>query len=624
MRVFGTAGHVDHGKSTLVKRLTGIDPDRLAEEKARQMTIDLGFAWLPLHTGEMLGLVDVPGHRDFIENMLAGVGGIDAVLLVIAADEGVMPQTREHLAILDLLGIQHGLVALTKIDMIDDPDWISLIESDVRGVLAGTTLADVPIVPVSARTGMGIDELLAYIHNLLNHLPPRGGQQSPRLPIDRVFSVSGFGTVVTGTLLGSPLRIGDAVELQPSGLEARIRTLHSYNQPVEIAQPGSRVAVNLAGVDKEQVQRGEVVSLPGVLTPSQLIDVRFRHLPDTGRPLLHNAEVKVFVGTAESVGHVRLLADEFLAPGVESWLQIRLEAPLAVAQGDRLILRYPSPPQTIGGGVIVNPHPARRWKRFQDEVIQDLQTRAQGTPAERLAQAANQPEPLRLDVLRSELGLSDVEFDAALAQAIEDGQVRQFAEEFVWGTGQLQQIHDRLLAELSAFHLAVPLRPGMPREELRNRLGLSPLAFNLVLSFSDQIVAQGSIARLASHQVTFTPRQQAQIAALTAQMSAAPYTPPSVAQAQEIVGEKVLYALLELGDLVQVNEDVIFSGAVYAEMVEAVLNIIDTHGNVTAANLRDRFNTTRKYAIGLLEHLDALGMTKRVGDTRVRGHRSYG
>jgi len=226
-----------------------------------------------------------------------------------------MPQTREHLAILDLLGIQHGLVALTKIDMIDDPDWISLIEGDVRGVLSGTTLADMPIVSVSARTGTGIDELLAHIHNLLNHLPPRGGQRSPRggqrsprLPIDRVFSVSGFGTVVTGTLLGSPLRIGDAVELQPSGLEARVRTLHSYNQPVEIAQPGSRVAVNLAGIDKEQVQRGEVVSLPGALTPTQLIDVRFRHLPDVGRPLLHNAEVKVFVGTAESVGYVRLLS----------------------------------------------------------------------------------------------------------------------------------------------------------------------------------------------------------------------------------------------------------------------------------------------------------------------------
>lgn len=622
MRVFGTAGHVDHGKSTLVKRLTGIDPDRLAEEKARQMTIDLGFAWLPLPTGEILGLVDVPGHRDFIENMLAGVGGIDAVLLVIAADEGIMPQTREHLAILDLLGIQHGLVALTKIDMIDDPDWINLIESDVRGVLAGTTLADVPIVPVSARTGTGIDELLAHIHNLLNHLPPRGGQQSPRLPIDRVFSVSGFGTVVTGTLLGSQLRIGDTVELQPSGLEARVRTLHSYNQPVEIAQSGSRVAVNLAGIDKEQVQRGEVVTLPGAMIPTQLIDVSFRHLPDTGRPLLHNAEVKVFVGTAESIGYVRLLADESLAPGAESWLQIRLEAPLAVAQGDRLILRYPSPPQTIGGGVIVNPHPMRRWKRFQDAVIQDLQTRAQGTPAERLVQATNQPEPTRLDALRSELGLSETEFDAALSQAIEDGQVRRFPEEFVWGVGRIQQIHDHLLAELNAFHLALPLRPGMPREELRNRLGLSSLAFNLVMSFSDQVVAQGSIVRLTSHQVTFTPRQQEQIAALNTQMSAAPYTPPSVAQAQEIVGEKVLYALLELGDLVQVNEDVIFSGAVYAEMVEAVLSIIDAQGNVTAANLRDRFNTTRKYAIGLLEHLDALGVTKRVGDTRVRGHRS--
>jgi selenocysteine-specific elongation factor len=622
MRVFGTAGHVDHGKSTLVKRLTGIDPDRLAEEKARQMTIDLGFAWLALPNGEMLGLVDVPGHRDFIENMLAGVGGIDAVLLIIAADEGIMPQTREHLAILDLLGIQHGLIVLTKIDMIDDPDWIGLIEADVRSVVAGTTLADAPILPVSARTGAGIDILLAHTHQLAADFPPRKGQQSPRLPIDRVFSISGFGTVVTGTLLGGTMSVGDAVELQPSGLEARVRALHSYNQPVETAQPGSRVAVNLAGLDKDQVRRGEVVTQPGTLQPTLLVDVQFRHLPDTGRPLQHNAEVKVFTGTAESVGHVRLLADEFLAPGAESWLQIRLETPLVLAQGDRFILRYPSPPQTIGGGVIVNPHPAGRWRRFQEAVIADLETRAQGTPAERLAQAADQPEPVRWEALQSMLGLPPDESRSALAAALESGWVLKFPDGLIWSVGRVQTLLDRLLQELTAFHQATPLRPGMPREELRGRLGLSSLAFNLLLSTSDQVGVQGSIARLASHQVTFTPRQQAQIAALNTQMAAAPYTPPSLAQVQEIVGEKVLYALLELGDLVQVNEDVIFGGAVYAEMVEAVLSIIDAQGNVTAANLRDRFNTTRKYAIGLLEHLDALGVTKRVGDTRVRGHRS--
>jgi selenocysteine-specific elongation factor len=554
--------------------------------------------------------------------MLAGVGGIDAVLLVIAADEGIMPQTREHLAILDLLGIQHGLVALTKIDMIDDPDWIGLIEADVRNALAGTTLADVPILPVSARTGAGIDDLLAHIHHLVTGLPPRIGQQLPRLPVDRVFSISGFGTVVTGTLSAGQLRIGDAVQLQPSGLEARVRALHSYNQPVEIAQPGSRVAVNLAGVDKDQVRRGNVVALPGSLTPTHLIDVSFRHLPDAGRPLQHNAEVKVFAGTAESLGHVRLLADEALPPGAESWLQIRLEEPLALAQGDRFILRYPSPPQTIGGGLIVNPHPARRWKRFQETVLQDLQTRAQGTPAERLAQSADQAEPLKLDALRVELGLSASDFDMALTEAIAAGWVRLFPEDVIWGVGRLQMALDHLLAELGAYHQAAPLRPGMLREELRGRLGLSPPAFNLLLSASDQAVAQGSIARLTTHQVTFTARQQAQIDSLNAQMNAAPYTPPSLPQAQEIVGEKVLYALLELGELVQVADDVIFSGPVYAEMVNAVLAIIDSQGNVSAANLRDRFNTTRKYAIGLLEHLDVLGITKRVGDARVRGHRS--
>jgi selenocysteine-specific elongation factor len=398
MRVIGTAGHVDHGKSTLVRRLTGIDPDRLAEEKAREMTIDLGFAWLKMPDDSVVGIVDVPGHRDFIENMLAGVGGIDAVLLVIAADEGVMPQTREHLAILNLLSIEHGIIVLTKTDMVDDAEWLELVQQEVRDVLQGTTLADAPIVPVSAHTGAGIDALITSLAALLAELPSRPDYGTPRLPIDRVFTMSGFGTVVTGTLTGGALRVGDEVELFPDAVTARVRGLQSYKQSVPLAYPGSRVAVNLSGVDKQRVTRGAVLALPDSLHPSTLVDVWLRFLSDAPRPLFHNAEVKVFAGTTECSAHVRLLNDEQVAPGQDAWVQLRLDRPLALAQGDRYIIRFPSPAETVGGGLIVNPTPAHRWRRFQARVIDDLKTRMAGTPAQRIAHAApdrNRPRLLR-------------------------------------------------------------------------------------------------------------------------------------------------------------------------------------------------------------------------------------
>lgn len=619
MRVVGTAGHVDHGKSTLVKRLTGIDPDRLVEEKAREMTIDLGFAWLQLPDGQMVGLIDVPGHRDFIENMLAGVGGIDAALLVIAADEGVMPQTREHLAILDLLGIHHGLVVLTKTDLVDDPEWLELVERDVQEVLAGTGLAGAEIIRVSGRTGAGLPLLLERLAALLADMPPRTDYRTPRLPIDRVFTMSGFGTVVTGTLLGGSLRTGEEVEIQPRGLRARIRGLQSYKQTVAIAEPGSRVAVNLAGVDKRLIERGDVLSLPGQLQATVLADLRFRYLPDVGRPLKHQAEVKFFVGAAEALGWVRLLGVETLPPGAEGWLQIQLAAPLALAQGDRFILRYPSPPQTIGGGVVVNPNPGRRWRRFQPQVIEQLETRMLGTPAERLAQAAGQP--MRRAALQQRVGLSEAELEAAIQDGLNQGLLVElptgdYVSAAVWA-GWMRRIED----EVSAFHAAEPLRVGMPREQLRSRLGLKVPVLNALLDMQDRVIAEKDILRLAGHRVTFSADQVNAINSLNQMMEAHPYTPPSFAEAAQIVGEDVLRALIELGEVVQVQPDVILARRVYDEMVNAVFQMIDDGGQVTAAELRDRFGTTRKYAIGLLEYLDAAGITRRVGDGRVRGPR---
>jgi selenocysteine-specific elongation factor len=584
------------------------------------MTIDLGFAWLKLSTGETVGIVDVPGHRDFIENMLAGVGGIDAVLLVIAADEGVMPQTREHLAILDLLGIQHGLIVLSKTDMVDDPDWLELIEHDVRDVLAGTTLDGAGVVHVSARTGAGISDLRQQLTDLLAEMPPRSDYGSPRLPVDRIFTISGFGTVVTGTLLGGSLRVAEEVELQPAGLRGRIRGLQSYKQTVETAEPGSRVAVNVSGVEKRAVERGSVLTLPGLLQPTTLVDVRFRHLKDAGRSLKHNVEVKFFSGAAESVGHVRLLDSQELAPGREGWLQIRLETPLALAQGDRFILRYPSPSQTLGGGLIVNPHPARRWKRFQAEVLDSLATRLAGTPAERVAQAAHAPE--KRPALQKQLGYNNADFDAAVGEALSQGLVLELSSGELLSRVGWEQITRRMVDEVRAFHHAEPLRLGMSREELRSRLGLKNATLNALLEGQTDLVAENDRLRLSGHSIRFTEIQRAKADSLLRQMAATPYTPPSFAEAAQLAGEAVVYALVELGDIIQVRDDVIFTRGAYDEMVSAIFEMIDRDGSVTASAVRDHLNTTRKYAIGLLEHLDSIGLTRRVGDTRVRGHRS--
>jgi len=383
--VIGTAGHVDHGKSTLVKALTGIDPDRLREEKEREMTIDLGFAWMTLPSGRQISIIDVPGHERFIKNMLAGVGGIDAALLVVAADEGPMPQTAEHLAILDLLQIERGLIVLTKTDLVD-AEWRDLVVEEIREAVRGTVMDGAPVVPVSAVTGVGLDDLRAGIDALLDAVPPHNETGRPRLPIDRVFTVAGFGTVVTGTLLGGPLEIGQEVEILPAGRRGRVRGLQSHRSKVERAQPGSRTAVNLAGVAVEEIARGDVLTVPGWLTPTRLLDARLRLVPDSPVVLEQNDEVDFFLGSAECLARVTLLDAERIEPGQEGWVQFRFPAPLVAVRGDRFIVRRPSPSLTIGGGVVVDAHP-RRHRRFRPEVIQALEVLASGTPEEIVVQA---------------------------------------------------------------------------------------------------------------------------------------------------------------------------------------------------------------------------------------------
>ena len=632
MRVIGTAGHVDHGKSTLVEALTGVHPDRLKEEREREMTIDLGFAWLTLPGGEEVGIVDVPGHRDFIENMLAGVGGIDAALFVVAADEGVMPQTREHLAILDLLQIQGGVVALTKIDMVDDPDWLDLVESDLRQALAGTVLADAPILRVSARTGEGVPPLLDALAACLAGRPPRPDLGRPRLPVDRVFTIAGFGTVVTGTLTDGELRVGDEVEILPGGLRGRVRGLQTHKRKEAAAVPGGRTAANISGVAVEQVQRGDVVAHPGDYRPDRRLDVRFRLLPDASLPLKHNTEVKLYLGAAEVVARVRLLGTDALEPGQEGWLQLELAGPVVAVRGDRYILRRPSPGETLGGGMVVDPHPRGRSKRFAPAALERLEALLQGSPADVLLQAllASGAAPLK-DVL-AHAGLEGENAAAAVRELSEAGQMLALEGEagaapgpdaLVAARGYWEGLARRAAGELEAYHRQHPLRAGMPREELKSRLKLgaqaSPRLFNAAvrrLATAGELAESGPLVLRPGHTIRFSPQQQRLVDALLARFAAAPYAPPSVKESQAAVGEDVYAALLDTGRLVAVASEVVFLKEDYERMVAEVRKLIAQHGAITAAQARDHFNTSRKYILALLERLDALGVTIREGDAR--------
>jgi selenocysteine-specific elongation factor len=632
MHVIGTAGHVDHGKSTLVEALTGIHPDRLKEEREREMTIDLGFAWLTLPDGEDVGIVDVPGHRDFIENMLAGVGGIDAALFVVAADEGVMPQTREHLAILDLLQVQGGVVALTKVDLMPDRDWLALVEDDLRQALAGTVLADVPLVRVSARTREGLPELIQALQACLAGRPHRPDYGRPRLPVDRVFTIAGFGTVVTGTLSDGMLRLGDDVEILPGGLRARVRGLQTHKRKEEIAVPGSRTAVNLAGVDVDQVQRGQVVARLGSYRSTRRLDVRFRLLPDIAQPLKHNMALKLFLGAAEVVARLRLLGAEELCPGESGWLQLELEEEVVAVRGDRYILRRPSPGETLGGGTVVDPFPRGRHKRFSADTLLALAALQRGTPAEVVMQAlmALGAAPLK-DVLER-ANLESGPAGEALTELRTNGQLVDLEargenlppDAWVTSLGFWDELSLRAVQEVEGYHQVFPLRRGLPREELKSRLKLPARLFNSALrrwaaaqSLCEAPRQDGTpLVYLPGHAIRYNPEQQRSVQRLLGRFSASPYTPPSVKESQAEVGDEVYAALLENGDLLQVAPEVAFSRAGYAGMVSEIRQLLVKQGTLTAAQVRDHFNTSRKYALALLEYLDARGITVREGDAR--------
>lgn len=621
MYVIGTAGHVDHGKSTLVHALTGINPDRLEEERRREMTIDLGFAHLRLPSGKQISIVDVPGHERFIKNMLAGVGGIDAALLIIAADEGVMPQTEEHLHILDLLGVEHGLIVLTKADLVDD-EWLDLVREDVRTRLAGTALAGAEIVAVSARSGAGLDDLRRAIDATLDRTPSRTiARGVPRLPIDRVFTIGGFGTVVTGTLGDGTLRIGEEIEIQPSGLYARVRGLQTHGQKEETALPGTRVAVNLSGVGVEDLHRGDVLTRPNHLRPTTLLDLRLRVIADAPAPIEQNDALDLFVGAAETRCRITLLDAERLRPGDQGWIQLRLEHPIAVARGDRCIVRLPSPSLTIGGGRIVDPHPPRH-RRFRNDVIAALETLSRGMPQELLLHALGDAPIDRAAAIRRS-GLDEAAARSGWEQLVAGGVAIDLSGDGAWliAADAWARLRATIETLLSSYHRRHALRLGMPREELKSKLGLSSArVFDLVLqrAAGESIVAIGETGvRLIDWQPRLSAAQQRHSDLLLRDFRAAPFSPPGRAD-WETIGADLIGYLIESGQLVRVSADVLFDAEAYRSLVEWTQHTLDDAGEISVASLRDHFGTSRKYALALLEHLDERKITRRVGDVRVK------
>ena len=624
--VIGTAGHVDHGKSTLVKALTGIDPDRLAEEKTREMTIDLGFAWLDLPSGRRVSVVDVPGHERFIKNMLAGVGGIDAAVLVIAADEGPMPQTTEHLDILSLLGIDRGIVAVTKTDLVDEA-WVEFVTEEIAAMLEGTPLHGSPIVPLSAQTGTGLDLLVATLDQTLDAVPERSHRGIPWLPVDRVFTVSGFGTVVTGTLSGASLETGQDVVIMPGSRSSRIRGLQSHGQKTAKALPGNRVAINLTQVAVEDVRRGDVVTTSGGAAATMRLDLSLHLLKSAPRAIEQNDQVDLFIGASEAPAWLTLLDQERIEPGDTGWVQARLRTPIAVRRNDRFIIRQPSPSITIGGGSVVDPAPPRH-KRFRLEVVGALETLAQGDPAELVLMALDE-RPRTLDDLnvsalaaipQGELQeITDTLVREGRVKLIDPGAAAVTPASLLLSVPAWERLVSQLTALLAAYHAEQPLRRGMPREEVRRRLRLAGKEFDNVVATGaaeGHVVDEGSSLRLPSFRIELDRARAEAAAPWLAAIDEHPFSPPSPDQFG--VGLDTAQALVELNELERAGDDIYFRPATFREMERIVLDLIDNQGPVTLSTFRDRVQTSRKYAQAVLETFDQRRITRRIGDRRVR------
>jgi len=579
------------------------------------MTIDLGFAWLRLAGGDEIGIVDVPGHQDFIRNMLAGVGPVDAVLLVVALDEGVMPQTLEHLAILRVLGVDRGVVALTKRDLVDE-EWALLARADVAAALRGTPLGGAPMIEVSATAKTGLTELVAALEAVLRTAPARRDLGRPRLAIDRAFTLTGFGTVVTGTLVDGVFAAGDEIEILPTGQRARVRGIQTHKRALELASPGSRVALNLSGVEKGELARGMVVVRPGTLASVSVLSARVEILASASGALVHDESVKVHAGTAEVMARASLLEGPTLDAGGSGWVQLRLAEPLAVAVGDRFVIRRPSPPETLGGGAVADISGERMRRR---EAVAVLERRSAPTAASRLLAALDVPRTPAEAGARS--GVETGERDAAARELVESGRAVQLADALL-ARESFEALATRIERTLAATHRRSPLRAGAPREEIRSSLDLASKRFNALverLARDGRIAERGSALALVGHAPTLTAAQEAAWSRARVALAREPLQPPSPALLESEYGldREVVAALAERGDLVRIGTEAVFLPEAVARFADAVVSELAAAGTITVARARDLTGSSRKHVLPLLGFLDDRGLTRRSGDDRI-------
>ena len=628
--ILGTAGHIDHGKTSLIRSLTGIDTDRLKEEKARGITIELGFAHLTLPSGELMGIVDVPGHEKFVRHMVAGATGIDMVAMVIAADEGVMPQTREHMDICQLLGVRSGLIVLTKVDLAG-AEWLELVEEDVREFIKGTFLEGAPLVHFSAVNLKGTEEVLAAISDVASSLAERQSGGLFRMPLDRVFTMRGFGTVVTGTPISGTLTLGDTVQIFPGSLTAKIRGLEVHNERVTQVSAGLRSAINLQGVSKEDVKRGQVLSLEKSLLPSRSMDVWLQYLSNNEKPLKNRSRIRFHVGTAEILGRALLLDSETLAPGRSGLAQIQLEEETAALSGDRFVLRSYSPVRTIAGGEILHPRPTRH-KRFQESVIADLNILHEGDPINKLNVliASAGRKGTSAGELAALIDLPAKKLKNALNTILSNKEALIYdkVNGRILNSEVIRDLNGRVLKILVEYHETYPLRPGLNKEELKTRI--PPLADNKLLAFilenlteTKAVGVEQDLIHLSGHRPSLAKEHEEIESRLLHTYKQAGLTPPYFKDVSAgLTGNvnqqrEVLELMLNKNILVRVKDDLYFHHQALEGVKKQILDHFHETKELTTPRFKEMTGLTRKYLIPLLEYFDTQGLTMRLGDIRV-------
>ena len=621
--IIGTAGHVDHGKTALIKALTGIETDRIKEEKKRGITIELGFAYLDLPDGEKAGIIDVPGHEKFVKNMLAGAGGIDLALLVVAADEGFMPQTREHLGILSLLNISEGIIVVTKKDMVDE-DWLEIVCDEIRQEVQGTFLENAQIIPVSSYTGEGIEQLRQAIFTMIDQKTQIKNLDVPfRIPVDRIFSVEGFGTVITGTLIEGTMKVGDPVTVYPSRIESRIRNLQVHSQDVQEAYAGQRVAVNLAGLKKTDLNKGDVIAVPDSMHTTMMIDIHLTVLKDSDREIRNATRLHLYHGARDILCKIVLLDRDSVGAGESCYAQLRLEEEIAVKTGDRFVLRFYSPVETIGGGVILDSNPFKH-KRNDAAVLESLKLKEGGSDREKISAALRDYSARfeTLDFLQIQTGIPKEQFEQQINKLIKDKVAFRVSDNVVIHTDYLNRLKDSAVKLLESYHKENPLREGMKKDEFRNKL-IKYEDISVVDKITDSLVNRkvlkyvNNCVALADFEVQQDNNQQ-EIENAFLQGGFSPESPDQIAARFPKVKnfKQVLESLVNTGKLVRVEEKILLHADYYNKALTLAKEHVDQNGQITLAEMRDLMGASRKFAVAVLEYWDKRGITKKVGDAR--------